>query len=54
MSYLPSPEPSRTVQPHEDESLPPQLREALRIMSKCGRVVEITAAQVLARRKEGL
>jgi hypothetical protein len=29
--------------PHEDESLPPQLREALRIMARRGPVVELTA-----------
>jgi hypothetical protein len=28
---------------HEDESLPPQLREALRIMARRGPVVELTA-----------
>lgn len=30
------------MEPHEDETLPPQLREALRIMARRGPVVELT------------
>jgi hypothetical protein len=37
-----------TMQPYEDESLPPQLREALRNMSKRGPVVELNGHVMLA------
>lgn len=35
------------MQPHEDESLPPQLREALRIMARRGPVVELDGQMVI-------
>jgi hypothetical protein len=37
---------------HEDETLPPQLREALRVMARRGPVVELTGPARVAEERE--